>query len=377
MKIGIDATAAVKQLGGVSEYTRQLIRHLAAIDHTNRYRLVTFSLFRSQTTPLPMLPGNFRERAVPLPAKVIDRMWRKSGLPPLELFAGKVDVLLFPNIFTPYVFSPAVVTVHDLSWLRFPKLAPRGESREFRASLMRATRAAKALIVPSQATKRDLEELADVAPAKITVISEGFDETLRKKPAVTALQQFRQRIGIGDAPYFLFMGTIEPRKNLVRLIRSFEQFKEKTKLPHKLILVGRVGWGGEETKNAIAASSAKKDIVPTGSLNDQDRRLAYWGADSIVFPSLYEGFGLPIIEGQAAERPVLAGTGGSLAEVGRDSVLVVDAADEGAIARGLEQLATDRELRASLVKQGLVNIKRFSWKRCARETLTLLDMVGK
>jgi len=377
MVIGIDATAAVKRLGGVTEYTRQLLTHLGTIDHENKYRLVTFSLFRSHTQPLPKLPANFKERAVPMPGRVIDRMWRRAGIPPLELFTGRVDALYFPNIFMPYTHSPTVVTVHDLAWLLFPEIAPGGEADEFRSCLMRAVRTAKKVIAVSEATKRDLIKVARVPEDKIAVVYEGYDETLRRKPSPEKLDGFRQRHGLGTDPYFLHVGTIEPRKNLVRLISAFDTFKSESKLPHRLVLLGRFGWKDEAIRAAIDQSAYKDAIHTPGPLSDADRRFAYWAADAVVFPSLYEGFGIPVLEGQAAEKPILTGDGGSLPEVTGASALVVDVKNEEAIADGLNQLATDTKLRHDLVRKGLTNIKRFSWEKMAQETKTLFEEVGQ
>lgn len=377
MLIGIDATPAIKRLGGVTEYTRQLLTHLGATDHDNFYRLVTFSLFRSQTQKLPKLPANFKERAVPLPGRVVDRMWRKAGIPPLEPFIGRPDLLFFPNIFTPYTLTPTVITVHDLSWLLFPEMAPDGEVDEFRSCLMRAVRTAKKVIAVSEATKRDLVRVADIPEEKIVVIYEGYDETLRKKPSNDALHAFRERCGLGDDPYFLHVGTLEPRKNLARLIGAFDRFKLTSKLPHRLVLLGRFGWKDEVIRAAIGQSPHKDAIHTPGPLPDDDRRLAYWAADAVVFPSLYEGFGIPVLEGQAAEKPVLTGDGGSLPEVTDSSSLVVDVNNEQAIAEGLHKLATATSLRHDLIRRGLVNIKRFSWQKMARETKALFEEVGQ
>lgn len=377
MRIGIDATPAIKQLGGVSEYTKQLVRHLSAIDRENSYQLVTFSLFRSQTTPLPALSKNFQERAVPLPASIIDRMWRRAGIPPLELFTGRVNLLFFPSIFMPYTFSPTIVAIHDLAWLRFPELAPEGEATEFRSCLSRAVRTARHVITISDSTKKDLTEIAHVPAEKITVIGLGYDQSIARRPSAAELTDFRARHSLGDAPFFLHVGTIEPRKNLVRLVRAFSLLKEKTGLPHQLVFIGRFGWKYTEVLQAIEESRSKEAIKMLGTLSDTDRRLAYWAADALVFPSLYEGFGIPILEGQAAQKPVLTGTGGSLKEVGGDSVLSIDVTNEEAIAEGLQRLATDQRLVRDLVKKGSENVKRFSWQKTAQETLSVFREVSQ
>jgi glycosyltransferase involved in cell wall biosynthesis len=374
MVVTIDATPAIKRLGGVTEYTRQLLTHLGELDHDNTYRLVTFSLFRSRTQPLPELPANFRERAIPLPARIIDRMWRQAGIPPLELFLGRPDLLFFPNIFIPYTFTPTVVTVHDLAWLKFPQFAPAGEHREFKRALVRC-RQASHFIAVSQSTKKDLVEEAGISPDKITVIYEGYDDLLRTPPPVKRIAAFRKRWQLGSGPYLLFVGTIEPRKNLVRLLYAFSRFKKSTGQPHKLVLAGRPGWQYQETKKAIEESVFRQDIVMIGSLSSTDRHLAFRGADLVVFPTLYEGFGLPILEAQAAEKPILTGTGSSLEEVGGKGIFSVNVQDEKAIADGLNQLATDSKLRRDLIHEGLTNLKRFSWKKTAEETLKVFEKV--
>lgn len=372
LRIGIDATVAIKGMAGVSEYARQVITNLSAIDSENDYELATFSLFRSHTRPLPKLKSNFHEHKIMLPASLIESRWNNNGWPPLSAFTGKSDVLFYPRPLISNSRIPTVVTVHDLSWILMPELAETTDHTLYKQALDRAVHESKAIIAISQATKDDLIKVYHLDPDKITVTHLGYDTSLTEPASEKSIEEFKNQYHLNEAPYFLHVGTLEPRKNLARLVKAFTIFKQKSGLNHKLVLVGRNGWLYQDILDEIERSSAKEDIVVTGPIDNRFRPAAYWGAFAVVFPSLYEGFGLPIIEAQAAKRPVITGTGGSLGEIGADSVLAVNVKDENEIATAMIKLAADDQLRSELVQKGLENIKRFSWETCAKETLEVI-----
>lgn len=375
MRVAIEGTVAIKRLGGISEYARQLIVHLSRVDEHNDYTILTTALNRRETYALPELAKRFHERKLIMPARVIEQMWRQTGYPSMEMLCGPFDVALFPRPVMCRTHAPSVAAIHDLSWLKFPELAPKVDRQKHLHDLRNVAQHATAILAISQATKQDIVEHLGVDPQRIYVTMLGYDEALAEKPSTEAIAQFRATHGLGDVPYFLHVGTLEPRKNLVRLVHAFSAFKKRSLLPHKLVLAGRAGWLFEDIHQAIADSAVSSDIVLAGAIGTADRVSAYWGAQVVVFPSLYEGFGLPILEAQCAHRPVITGSNSSLAEVGGDSVVYVDVKDESALAHQLYQLATKEALREQLVKKGLNNIKRFSWDKTARETLAVLDHV--
>lgn len=377
MRIGIEGTVAIKRLGGISEYARQLIIHLAKIDSHNDYTVLTTALNRKETYALPVLGGRFHERKVPMPARLVERLWQKSGYPSFEMLAGRSDVALFPRPVMCRSAAPRVAAIHDLSWLLFPELAQDVDRGKHLHDLQNVADHATAILAISEATKRDIVEHLHVDEKRVHVTHLGFDESITHEPPADHLTQFRAKFGVGDSPYYLHVGTLEPRKNLVRLIHAFSKFKKHSKLSHKLVLAGREGWLFEAILAAKQESAFAEDVVITGPISTSERIASYWGAETVVFPSLYEGFGLPILEAQAAGRPVLTGTGGSLAEVGMDSVVAVDVTDESALAHGMHALATDAILRKKLIVAGSENVKRFSWDKTARDTLKVLEQVAR
>lgn len=377
MRIGIEGTVAIKQLGGISEYARQLIQHLGKIDHENTYRIATASLFRSHTTALPSLPSNMQERPIPVPARLLEESWYRFGRPSLSYLTGDADVLFYPRPLLTHSSIPAVATVHDVSWLLLPHLATAGDLRRYEHALWRTVDLSQHIITVSEATKQDLMHMFKVPEHRVSVTYLGYDEALTSPPTKDEIDQFRRRYHIGEAAYFLHVGTLEPRKNIKRLVQAFSKVKHSTKIPHKLVLLGRPGWLYQDVIDAIAKSAGKDDIIIIGNVDFAVKRVAYWGALAVVIPSLYEGFGLPIVEAQACHRPVMAGSGGSLQEVGADAVLRCAVEDADALAEGLRRIVDDTHLRQDLVKRGQANITRFSWTNTARQTKTILERVAR
>lgn len=374
MNIAIEGTVAIKNLGGISEYTRQLIAHLGA-DTANHYTIATVSLFRHDTNPLEKLPNNFNHRQINLPARLVEASWYFSGRPSLDWWVGQQDVILFPRPLITTSGTRTVAVIHDLSWLILPHLADQSNINRYRQALTLTVKKADHLIAVSGATKLDLIKYFGVPKDRVTVTHLGFDQSLQTAVGQADIAKFRAKFRLGAEPYFLHVGTLEPRKNLSTLVEAFGIFKKKNDTGHKLVLAGRQGWMYQDILETVENSNYRSDIILTGAINENERRCAYGASELVVFPSLYEGFGLPILEGQAAGKPVLTGTGGSLTEIGQGSVLAVDVRSASELAFGLERLALDHNLRRQLISKGQQNLKRFDWTKTATETVKVLEAV--
>lgn len=374
MNIAIEATAGIKNLGGISEYTRQLTSHIG-VDTVNRYTIATVSLFRHDTNPLEKLPDNFNHRPINLPARLVEASWYFYGRPSLDWWVGQQDVILFPRPLITASRARRVAVVHDLSWLILPHLADQSNINRYRQALTRTVKEADHLIAVSSATKLDLMKHFDVPEDRVTVTHLGFDQSLRAKIGQADIARFRTKFHLGVDPYFLHVGTLEPRKNLSTLVEAFGIFKKKNVTKHKLVLAGRQGWMYQDIIDTVENSVYRSDIILTGAIDENERHCAYAASELVVFPSLYEGFGLPILEGQAAGKSVLTGTGGSLTEIGQGSVLAVDVRSASEVAHGLERLVFDHNLRRQLISKGLQNLKRFDWNKTATQTVKVLEAV--
>jgi glycosyltransferase involved in cell wall biosynthesis len=384
MHIGIDASRmAVAARTGTEHYTYELLAALAQIDRRTHYTLYC----NQQPAALPPLGPNFALRRIPFP-----RLWTHARLS-AELVLRPPDVIFVPAHVLP-LGAPlrrgmrSVVTIHDLGYLHFPTAHTRAQRLYLQLSTRWSARAATGLIALSQATRDDLVRFAGAQPNKITIVHHGLSRRFRPVDDQATIAAVQAKYGIRP-PYFLYVGTIQPRKNLVRLIEAFASLENRewalgdgqasivshppSPIP-QLAIAGKTGWlAGEIERQATRLFGANNQAVRfTGYVADDDLPALLSGALAFVFPSLYEGFGMPVLEAMACGVPVLTATTSSLPEVAGDAALLVDPEDTAAIAAGLARLASDRLLRDDLRSRGLARAAMFTWARCAEETLRVL-----
>jgi glycosyltransferase involved in cell wall biosynthesis len=377
--IGIDASRiAVAARTGTEHYTYELLAAIARRDRRTRYTLYCNQL----PAALPPLGPNFALRRIPFP-----RLWTHARLA-AELLARAPDVLFVPAHVLP-LGAPlrrslrTVVTIHDLGYLRFPEAHTPAQRLYLRLSTLWSARAATRLIAVSSATRDDLIGLASVPAEKISVVHHGLSNRFHMVEDPTAIKAIQERYDIRP-PYFLYVGTIQPRKNLVRLIEAFAQANDPNLQSAilrlrsgqvcnlQLVIAGKRGWFSESIERRAAELGISERVRFTGYVADDDLPALLSGALAFVLPSLYEGFGMPILEAMACGAPVLASTTSSLPEVAGDAALLADPQDTTAIADGLARLASDAELRAELRARGLARAATFTWDRCAEQTLAVL-----
>lgn len=369
LRIGIDASrVAVTGRTGTERYSYELLAALARIDRRNDYWLYCNGLPRD----LPPLGVNFRLRNLPWP-----RIWTHLRLGPAAC-VDRLDTLFIPAHVVPLVHPPrCVVTLHDLGYLAFPQAHTARRRLELHLTTLWSTRAAQRIIAISQATKDDLVRHYGVAPARITVVHHGVTpEFAPVEPQQCTAGAARYGI---DGPYLLYVGTIQPRKNLQRLIEAFAQIvsaAEPAQPGLQLVIAGKRGWLSEPIERRAVELGLAGRVRFTGYVADADLPALLSGALAFAFPSLYEGFGLPILEAMACGAPVLTSTSSALPEVAGDAALLVDPRDTAAIARGLLQLATGADLRAELRARGFARATQFSWEHCAQQTLAVLRAAG-
>jgi glycosyltransferase involved in cell wall biosynthesis len=217
---------------------------------------------------------------------------------------------------------------------------------------------ASSVIAVSNNTKLDLMQLYNVDGKKIQVIYEGCASDKKQETCPVSHVPYLEK-------YLLFIGRLEERKNITGIISAFEILKEQYKIPHKLVLAGKSGFGYEKIKAAILNANRSKDIVELGFVGEQEKQELLKNADVFVFPTLYEGFGLPILEAQSAGTPVVASNNSSIKEIASGSALLVDPSSAEAIADAIHGLISDETFRNEIIKKGRVNVQRFSWEKCA------------
>jgi glycosyltransferase involved in cell wall biosynthesis len=370
MKIAVYADEMAKRgESGVKNYSIEIVKELLRIDDKNEYTLYSRE--------------NIEDKIAPYKARIVCK-W-----PWMRKWAFFVFALLVQNDQPDVVFMPiqtfpflivakkrpkTVVTVHDVAFLFFPHHFNFWKRQYLRFNTRRAVRLADRIIVPSEATKRDLVRSYKVPECKIKVVYHGVSKDLqglaqKNDPRVNGLSK--------GCPYILFVGAIQPRKNIVRLVKAFDMLKKTGKYEHKLIICGGKGWLYWKVFDAIRLSAFHDDIIVVGDAGNDLLASLYAGADLLVMPSLYEGFGLPVLEAMSFGVPVICANNSSLSEIADDAALLFDGYSAAEIYRKMDKVLGNRKVRDELSVKGLRRVREFSWEKAARETLEVLEKVAK
>ncbi len=366
MPIGIDISRlATHTRTGTEQYTYELLAAIARIETRQAFRL-----YAGMTpTSLPPLGDNFTLRVMPS-----RRLWTHARLS-AEILRAPPDVLFVPAHVLPLALPLArrtrgVVTIHDLGYLAFPEHHTRAQRISLALSTRWSAQVAHHVIAISMATRDALIRHLRIDPARISVVHHGVAARFAQPPDDAA----RERIAalIGTAPYLLCIGTVQPRKNLLRLIDALAATPDAP----RLVIVGRRGWLAEPIERRAAELGIADRVRFTGYLADRDLPALYAAATAFVFPSLYEGFGMPVLEAMAAGTPVLTANTSALPEVAGDAAVLVDPGDTAAIAAGLGRISHDSALRQRLSIAGRQRAATFTWEHCAQQTLTILQQVA-
>jgi glycosyltransferase involved in cell wall biosynthesis len=372
---------------GIGTYTWQLVKRLPAVDPETSFvawYLDVRGVLDPTSTRLfeDVRAPNFRERRVPVPTRWFDRAALRFGVPRLEWMVG-YDVLFAPNFVPPPTRrGRLVLTVHDLAFALLPETAPLA-TRRWLARLNGSLRRASQIIVVSEQSRRDLLEVyANHAAAlsdRVSVVPLGVDlETFRTAPR-TAQHAVRVRFGI-DGPYLISLTGIEPRKNIPGIIDAVASLPDGIR--PSLVIVGPVapwnpeGWDLVRPALDRLPSRVRERMVVTGYVSDEEKVALLSGAEALVYPSLYEGFGLPVIEAMACGTPVLTSTVSALPETAGGAAHLVDPRSVEAIADGMERILTDASLRGRLRDAGRSRAASFGWDRTARLTAEVLRRAG-
>lgn len=357
MRIGLFVDQLFYKIpGGIGTYVEHLVRELGRLDHEDSY-----CLFHTGTAGSVRIPGGgFTERKLPGGRRALGLGWHSLGLPRVEWFTGHLDLVHAPGLVIPASAAPLVVTVHDLCVVKFPQWFPKRWQAFHRRGLDLALKFASAILVDSESTYSDMLEMYPGSGKRMRVIPLGVEASRRPDPE--RVKASLHRLGI-SGEFALCVGTLEPRKNLPRLIEAFGQVPgERT-----LVLTGAPGWDYEEVLQA--ARRAGDRVKLTGYVGPLELEALFAGATCFAYPSLYEGFGLPVLEAMARGVPVLTSNISSLAEVGEGACLMVDPADTEAIAAGLQDLFAEAALRERLRAAGTAKAATYTWDKTARATL--------
>jgi glycosyltransferase involved in cell wall biosynthesis len=408
VKIGIDVTGLYIVKAGIYYYSVNLLQNVLALDNEHEFVLLDYAPVRGKR----VLPFDFRAlssdrvRVVEIDGPrhrklidwkrldffggrfsaqcvdaLLDRPWRwyiaKVTLQELNAALEALDVVHVSDVnsFRP-VATPMVSTVYDLSPLLFPEWHTSENRGRFKRKAQLIQEHAQAVIAISQHTKRDLVTLLGVADERIHVVYGAADVRYHPLSERAQVDRVIQKYGLPERDYILYVGTLEPRKNLVRLIEAYgAALARYGETFPPLVLVGGKGWFYEDIFRSVERLGLEQRVIFTGFVDDDDMPALFNGALIFVYPSLYEGFGMPVLEAMACGVPVIASNASSLPEVVGEAGIMVDPMDTDALAAALVALVEDADRRDALRAAGLMKATDFSWERAARETLTVYESV--
>lgn len=366
MLIGIDGSRAfIKNRTGIEEYSYQVIKNLTnelsgrVVLYVRENQIIDFDL-----------PKNWEIRIIKW-----KRFWTQIGLS-LEILMHPIDVLFVPAHTVPVIHpKKTFVVIHGLEYEFCPKAYSFWGAIYMRTSIKKSCHWAIQIISVSKNTKKDLMNLYEVPGNKIKVVYEGYKSNQSSfigHQNTSVLSKEDDRLSIDDEKYFLFIGRIEERKNISNIVKAFKILKEKYKIPHKLVLAGKPGHNYDKIKLQIENSKNKDDILSLGFIDETEKWNLLRGADVFVFPTLYEGFGIPILEAQSVGCPVVASSNSSIPEVVGESGLLADPQNPNSIAESAYEIISNETLKNAIIEKGLENVKKFSWEKCAREISLLI-----
>jgi glycosyltransferase involved in cell wall biosynthesis len=370
MRIGIVLSGLVGKArrGGVARYARCLLSALAQVDGRNTYVLF---LHRDNASDFDGLPLRWRRVVLPLPRPEA-RYLEQVVLPPL-LYGLRLDVVHYPALAPVLAYpGPAVATVHDLTLELFPDNVDLRSRLYYRRLLRAGVRRARRIIADSESTKGDLCRLWDVPPQFIEVIPLAPAPTFQKPVPASRVCDVLKRYGLPDT-YLLGVSTLQPNKNFARLLEAYALARGRLPEDTSLVVVGQPGWRYEGVVRSTRELGLDGSVRFIGYVPDADLAALYSGALAFVYPSLYEGFGLPPLEAMACGAPVIASHASSLPEVVGDAGLLVDPLDVEDIAAAMVRVASDPVLREAMRQAGRARASRFSWQKCAQRTLAVLE----
>jgi glycosyltransferase involved in cell wall biosynthesis len=365
MLIGIDASRAVlHRRTGTEAYSYFLIRALIKRTQNSKYQLRLYFNQAPSAGLFQQLP-HVEFCVIPF-----TRLWTHVRLG-RELQQRSPDVFFTPAHVIPFVYRGAsVATVHDLGYHYFPSAHTKSQVAYLQLSTRSNGRLANEIITDSTITKADLIRIYNTDSKKISVIYPGLDPDLKHVENRQLIVHVLEKYGI-ESPYLLYMGTLQPRKNLNRLIRAFAQLG----LQHQLVLGGKFGWQTDSLLREIFSleTSIRERVLLAGYIAEEDKAALLSGADALVYPSLYEGFGFPLLEAQVCGTPVMAANTSSLPEISAGSALLVDPFDIDELSRAMRLIVEDSALRQDLIKKGYENVRRFDWQKTANNVLSVLE----
>lgn len=382
MRIGIDCRTILNpekdDLVGITHYTYQLVKHLIGLENKGENEYILFfdkeiakkniTKFSKLWVKIKYFPFAQYKKFLPIAYFyfLISAFLKRENL----------DVWHSPTPLLPLSYNePSIVTVHDLSIYKFPKLFPKGQFLNTKLEIPNALKTAKKIIAVSQSVKQDLKKIFNIPEHKIKVIYNGINKELFQKSPELEIEKIKKQHCIKEN-YILFLGTLEPRKNIETLIEAYELFQKNSIVKYQLVIAGKEGWTAGKIHKKALHSPYKKNIIFTGYVSPENLNALFSKAKVFVFPSLREGFGTPVIEAMAKKIPVITSNVESLPEITAGSAILINPKKKEEISEAMELILNNEELRTKLIEKGFKRAKEFCWEKCAKETLKIYKTVN-
>lgn len=365
MIIGIDTRMSTRNKSGIGYLVSNLVPELVKLDRDDFYKLLgeDCGIKQKNVKTIP-LKGIFR--------RGFNFLWKNFYFPPANILVGSVDKFFFTNFVDfPVKTKERILLIPDLSYIHYPDYTEKKNLKFLLKHVGASVERADKIITISASAKLDILRYYKVKEEKVDVVYLGYPKNFGKKVSKERINQIKNKYKI-EGSYILFVGTLEPRKNIEGLLIAYSQLKEELKNKYKLVIAGGKGWYWENIFKLVERNKIADKVVFTGYIDESDLPSIYQGASCFAFPSFYEGFGLPILEAMACGVPVVSSNTSSMKEVGGDAVLYFDPCDIDKIKEVLNKILNSRELQKELVKKGYEQIRFFSWEKAAKETLEIL-----
>jgi glycosyltransferase involved in cell wall biosynthesis len=378
MRIAFEGYHACKgKMSGVGRYAYNIIKNVLAVDHTNTFEIDRFNFLNRERYP-EILPELLRHGNISLKechylhyGITARQPWVHYFFSYNTCFRSFADIYHFFGFIIPEkIKGKTIATIHDMSYMLYPETLSKANYAILRKNLVRSGNDADIIVTVSDNGKKEIAEHLNISPDKIYVVYNAVDHTLffpRKHEEAKKLLHVKYNIS-GD--YLLYLGTLEPRKNIISLIKAYRIFSNRNK-DVKLVIAGQKGWKYDEIYNAVNELSLMDRVIFTGYLKDEDIPALYSAAEAFIFPSLYEGFGIPPLEAMACGIPVITSNTSSLPEVMGDAGILTDPRSIEGLAYEMDRLVNDDCLKKDLSKKGIIRAGKFSWQDSAERVLNI------
>ena len=370
-KIALELQPCVKQRSGIGVYTYELAKRLKNDENLNFYGTVFNFLGRNDISgDLTDISFNILTNRL-MPYGIYRRTWNYIPCPYNRMFNKNAQIYHFFNyIVPPNIKGKVITTIHDIAYLLYPETMDPKNLKRINDGIDYSIQRSDMIIAVSEYTKKMILEKYNIPDNKVEVVYNSFSVSDK----YTEYPDLKDKYSI-DNPYILYVGNLEPRKNIPRLIKAFSKLKKENKISHSLVIVGQKSWLFDEIFKTLEDEGISDQVLFTGFVDNMDKTSFYRHADLFIYPSLYEGFGIPILEAMAMGTPVVCSDSSSMPEVGGDAAFYIDPLDIESIANGIETVLGNEDLKKSMIEKGYEQIKKFSWDESAEKLKTLYKTI--